>query len=290
MSRLTAWLFVSFQRVLPKHWLTALVFRLAGIRVQPIKNFLIRRFVELYKVDAGEAAMPVPEGYDTFNDFFTRSLASGARRIDAAAGTIVSPVDGTVSAAGKIDADRLLQAKGLHYTLTDLLMTDVGDIRNFEDGSFATIYLAPCNYHRVHSPLDAELTAARYVPGDLYSVNNSTVSVLPNLFARNERLICHFETAAGPMILVFVGALHVGSITTPWTGRIRPRGKGVVREIDISGHGHSKEVRKVDLLGWFNMGSTVIVLLPRATCSFSEDFVAGKSVRMGESIGRLVKR
>lgn len=287
MSRLLAWLFVILQHVLPKHLLTALVFRVARIRVRSIKNFLIRGFVDLYKVDVDEVEMPVPDGFDTFNDFFTRQLVAGVRPIDEAAGTIVSPVDGTVSAAGKIESNRLLQAKGLYYSLTDLLMTDIEDTRKFDDGDFATFYLAPHNYHRVHSPLAANLVAARYVPGALYSVNQSTVSLLPGLFTRNERLICHFDGAAGPMILVFVGALHVGSITTPWTGQIRPRRRGVVHDIDISRRGHSLQLQKGELLGWFNMGSTVIVLLPRAACDFSPELVAGKTLKMGESIGHM---
>lgn len=286
MSGLLDWPFVLLQRVLPKHLLTALIFRLAAIRTKRIKNFLISRFVSLYNVDVGEAALPVPDGYDTFNDFFTRQLADGAREINEAGDSVVSPVDGTVSAAGDIDKDMILQAKGIKYSLADLLMTDMEDATRFSDGSFATIYLAPYNYHRVHCPLKTELVAARYVPGALYSVNAATVSHLPNLFTRNERLICHFDGDAGPMILVFVGALHVGSISTPWTGQIRPQRKGVVQDIDIRKHGHATRLAKGELLGWFNMGSTVIVLFPPGACEVSSDLRPGASVFMGQSIGR----
>ena len=232
-----------------------------------------------------EIGVPVPAGFPTFNDFFTRQLIDDARPVDRAAESLVSPVDGTVSAAGKIDSDMLLQAKGLHYSLSDLMMTDIDDAARFNNGVFATLYLAPHNYHRVHCPLNASLIAARYVPGALYSVNESTVSILPNLFTRNERLICRFDSDAGPMILIFVGALHVGSISTPWTGRIQPRRKGVVHDIDIGANEHPTSVNKGDLLGWFNMGSTVILLLPQGTAAWEETLARGSRVRMGERIG-----
>ena len=287
MSRLLARLFVLLQYVLPKHMLTAIVFRLAGMRNIAVKNFLIRHFVDIYKVNIEEIESPVPGGFDTFNDFFTRQLVAGTRPVDSNAASIVSPADGIVSAAGKLDADTILQAKGLWYSLPDLLVTDMADAEAFRDGDFATIYLSPSDYHRVHSPLNARLVAARYVPGNLFSVNEATVSLLPNLFTRNERLICHFDGDAGPMILILVGALHVGSITTPWTGRIRPRSRGTVQDLDISSRGVDRQLRKGDLLGWFNMGSTVIVLLPPGTGRFSTELVTGKPLRMGQAIGSM---
>ena len=287
MSKLLAWPFVLLQRVLPQHLLTALVFHIARLRTKSIKDFLIRRFVSIYTVDVEEAGLSVPDGYVSFNDFFTRELVDGARPIDSSANAIISPADGTVSAAGNIDSDMLLQAKGKHFSLSDLLMTDIEDANRFRNGLFATLYLAPHNYHRVHCPLSSSLVAARYVPGTLYSVNTSTVSLLPNLFTRNERLICHFDSDAGPLILIFVGALHVGSISTPWTGQIRPRRKGVVQDIDILKRGYPTAAAKGDLLGWFNMGSTVILLLPPGPCELSADAAPGKDVRMGQAIGRM---
>ncbi len=289
MYKLLAWPFLILQFVLPKHLLTALVFHVTRIRTRSIKDFLIRHFVSIYKVDVEEAALPVPDGYTSFNDFFTRELIAGARPIDDTANAIVSPVDGTVSAAGKIDSNMLLQAKGKYYALSDLLMTDMADAERFSNGSFATFYLAPYNYHRVHCPLSANLVAARYVPGTLYSVNAATVSLMPNLFARNERLICHFTSESGPFILIFVGALHVGSISTPWSGQLRPRRKGVVQDIDILEKNFPTTVAKGDLLGWFNMGSTVIVLLPPGACELDSAARAGAKVRMGQAIGRLVR-
>lgn len=290
MSKLLAWPFLILQFVLPKHLLTAIVFHIARIRSKPVKDFLIRRFVSIYTVDVEESALPVPDGYSTFNDFFTRPLADGARPIDKAANAIVSPVDGTVSAAGDIESDTVFQAKGKHYSLSDLLMTDIADAERFSNGTFATLYLAPYNYHRVHCPLSGNLVAARYVPGALFSVNAATVSLMPNLFARNERLICHFNGNAGPFILIFVGALHVGSISTPWSGQIRPRRKGVVQDIDILKNDLPTELAKGDLLGWFNMGSTVIILLPPGSCELDPAAGSGEQVRMGQAIGRLLRK
>lgn len=275
--------FVAIQYLLPRHWLTALVYRIAHIRNPRVKNFLIARFVPLYDVDVDEIKLDVPDDFVTFNDFFTRELKDGARNIDDDANAIVSPADGTVSVAATLQTDSLFQAKGIDYSLNDLLATDIGESSSYINGRFVTIYLAPHNYHRVHAPFDAELVAARYVPGDLFSVNKATVSRVAGLFRRNERLVMHFRTAHGPAILIFVGALNVGSISTPWSGEIRPRKTGIVDAIDISRH--DTKVRKGDLLGWFNMGSTVILLLPDGACEWHSDFDAGDTLRMGESIG-----
>ena len=289
MSELKSRLFLLLQKFLPRLTLTALVFRLARIRTTGIKNFFIRQFVSIYKVDVEEVKQSVPDDFVTFNDFFIRELIAGARPIDAASESIVSPADGTVSAAGKIDRDRIFQAKGLHYTLTDLLATDIDDATSFVDGAFATIYLSPSDYHRVHSPVSGELVAARYVPGDLFSVNEATVSYLPNLFSRNERLICHLQTVNGPIVVILVGALNVGSISTRWSGDLRPRKKGVVDNIDITKKGISTRIEKGDLIGWFNMGSTVIVLLPPGSSDELSILKIGSSVRMGQAIGRMKK-
>lgn len=280
--------FLLLQRLLPKHLLTALVRWLSNARYAPVKDFLIRTFIRAYDVNVAEIAAPAPEGYADFNAFFTRALADGARAVDASPDGVASPVDGITSAAGSIDRGRLLQAKSRQYRLDDLLATDLADSQTFENGEFATFYLAPYHYHRVHSPLAAEVTAARYVPGSLFSVNDWTVRSLPRLFARNERLICHFRTDTGPMIVIFVGALNVGSITTRWTGTVRPRKSGVVEDLKLDPE-ISPSVAKGGLLGWFNMGSTVIVLLPPDTCTWRDDLVPGRRVRMGEPIGRLRK-
>ena len=275
--------FVALQYLLPKHWLTAIVYRIARIRNATVKDFLITRFVKLFDVDVEEIKLELPGGFATFNDFFIRELHDDARTIDDGEDAIVSPVDGTVSLAGRLNKDSLLQAKGIEYSLDDLLATDLEESASYVNGRFSTIYLAPYNYHRVHAPFDAELVAARYVPGDLFSVNDSTAARVRGLFRRNERLVMHFRTARGPAVLVFVGALNVGSISTPWSGEIRPRKSGVVDTIDISRH--SSSVKKGDLLGWFNMGSTVILLLPDNSGEWRSDLEPGTTLRMGESIG-----
>ena len=278
-------LLVLLQHLLPRHLLTALAWRIARIRVPAVKDALIRGFTRVFDVDLDEVRLDVPGGFKTFNDFFVRELRDGAREIEGDADTIVSPVDGTVSAAGAIDGTTIFQAKGVGYALADLLATDLDEVGHYVDGRFATIYLAPYNYHRVHAALAGELVAARYVPGDLFSVSESTVRHVDGLFRRNERLVMHFRTAIGPAALVLVGALNVGSISTPWTGEIRPRKSGVVDVLDISTH--PAAVARGDLLGWFNMGSTVILLLPAGACEWDDDLEPGKTVRMGEEIGEL---
>jgi len=278
-------LFVLLQYTLPRFWLTSVVYRITRIRQTAVKDFMISKFTRLYDVDIDDVKLDVPKDFATFNDFFIRELENDARPIDDDPSSIISPVDGTVSAAGAISGEHIFQAKGLHYTLEDLLATDTQEARAFVGGMFATIYLAPHNYHRVHAPLDGEIVAARYVPGDLFSVNTATVANVPGLFRRNERLVLHFTTASGPAVLIFVGALNVGSISTPWSGEVRPRRHGVVEIIELDDGPH--EIKKGDLLGWFNMGSTVIVLLPANTCDWNSDLKPNATLRMGETIGSV---
>ncbi|MDJ0760408.1 MAG: archaetidylserine decarboxylase [Woeseiaceae bacterium] len=270
-------LFVAMQYLLPKHLITALVFRLARIRHTSTKNWLISRFVKAFDVDLGDVARTVPDDFVDFNDFFTRELAEGARPIDNDPKHLVSPVDGKVSQLGAISNGTIIQAKGFDYTVEELLAVDLDTANAFT--SFATIYLAPFNYHRVHMPVDGRLTAAHYVPGDLFSVNETTAERVPRLFARNERLNLHFETSDGLFFVSMVGALNVGSITTPWTGEIRPRTGSLVETITLE----PRDVMKGDLLGWFNMGSTVIILGRDLDWASA----AGSNVRMGEKLATL---
>jgi phosphatidylserine decarboxylase len=276
-------LFVFLQYLLPRFWLTALIYHIARIRNRGVKDFLIRRFVSLYDVDLDDVKRDTPSGFDTFNDFFIRELEDDARPIDPDPSAIVSPVDGTVSSAGAIDGNDIFQAKGLDYSLEDLLATDLQEARRYVNGHYATIYLAPYNYHRVHAPFDGRLTAAHYIPGDLFSVNTATAANVRGLFRRNERLALHFEGAHGPWVLLLVGALNVGSISTPWSGEIRPRKSGVVDVIDFNDG--PVDISRGDLLGWFNMGSTIILLAPAGSAEWSESLTAGQVVRMGERIG-----
>ena len=284
MNRLFDIAFVALQYLLPRHWLTSLTWSIARIRKPRIKDFLITRFVGMYKVDVDEVKLDVPQGFATFNEFFVRELKQGARDVDDDPNSIVSPVDGTVSAAGNLRDNLILLAKGIDYTLDELLAIDLEEADAFIDGRFATIYLAPYNYHRVHAPFGGELLAARYVPGDLFSVNDATVTLVRGLFRRNERLIMRFATSRGPMVLIFVGALNVGSITTPWTGEVRPRKAGVADALDLTAQ--DRTVNKGDLLGWFNMGSTVIVLTP-SDVQWDADLAPGDTLRMGEAIGHF---
>jgi len=286
LSAIVERLFILFQWLVPQHIITAIVFRLARIRTVALKNFFIRQFVRVYNVNVDEISTPVPDSFANFNEFFTRELVAGARPVDDGANTITSPADGAVSAAGKIEKDTLIQAKGMRYSVEDLLVTDLQEARAFHDGRFATIYLAPFDYHRVHAPVAGMLRTARYVPGDLFSVNETTARFVPRLFARNERLICHFDTDLGPFVVILVGALNVGSITTPWTGEIRPKKRGVVIDYDLADSVYSTTVAKGDLLGWFNMGSTVIMLVPDGHGEWSDTLITGTTLKMGEVIGR----
>ncbi len=288
MAVFVSQLYLLLQHILPKRLVTALVYRLARIRVRAIKDLLIRSFLKIYAVDLDEVPKSVPDGFESFNDFFVRELKNDLRPIDPSVSSIVSPADGFISAVGRIEKNLVLQAKGLDYSLEELLTTDLVEAQRYYRGSFATIYLAPFNYHRVHAPLAGKLVAARFVPGTLYSVNRTTVSIFRGLFVRNERLICHFKTASGPYVLIFVGALNVGSITTPWTGELRPRKGHIVENIDLYGSTSPRTVEKGDLLGWFNMGSTVILLLPPKFCEWRSEMGCGDALKMGEAIGQLV--
>ncbi len=276
-------LFAVLQHLLPRHALTALVYRLARIRYTPVKNVMIRGFVRLFDVDVSDAKQRTPDDFATFNDFFIRELADGARPVDPAPGRVVSPVDGTVSVAAALRDDSIVQAKGIDYSLADLFAIDLAEAHAFDGGKVATIYLAPYNYHRVHMPFDGTLTAMHYVPGDLFSVNSATARSINGLFHRNERLNVMFDTAFGPAALVFVGALNVGSISTPWTGEIRPRRNGIVEQPGKANLPVTLE--RGDLLGWFNMGSTVILLLPHGSFRWHDDLTEGKVVRMGQALG-----
>ena len=280
--------FVTLQRFLPRYAITLFINWLARVRIPAVKNTLIRRFISHYDVETHELNRQVPDGYVTFNDFFVRPLVPGARPIDNSPTSVVSPVDGTISAAGKIEKDRLLQAKHIDYSLANLLVTNTADVNHYSNGSFVTIYLAPKNYHRVHAPLSGHVRAARYVPGSLFSVNNVTVQNLSQLFVRNERLICHLDTDVGGAVLILIGALNVGTINTIWTGDLKPRRKGVIEDIDLSNARSELGFRKGALLGWFNMGSTVILLFPPKAVNGFNKVECGHSVRMGEPIGNLV--
>jgi phosphatidylserine decarboxylase len=272
--------FVWFQYVLPQHGLSRLVLAATRVRAVWFKNWLIRGFLKLYRIDMSEAAEPDPYRYGSFNEFFTRELKHGARPIAGDAQAIACPVDGCVSEAGAIDRDLLLQAKGRRYRLAELLASQPW-ASQFEGGSFATIYLAPFNYHRVHMPLRGVLQETLYVPGRLFSVNAVTARLVPGLFARNERVLTLFDSAAGPFALVLVGALNVGSMATVWAGDITPAARRVVTKIPAA----PTALEKGAELGRFNMGSTVILLFGPNRARWHADVRAGSAVRLGQSLG-----
>ena len=275
-------LFVWLQYLLPQHALSGLVRAATRVRAPWFKNGIIRGFLWLYRVDMTEAAECDPYRYGSFNEFFTRALKDGTRAIASGADSIASPVDGCVSEAGTIDRDRLLQAKGRPYRLTELLAAQPWASR-FEGGSFATIYLAPFNYHRVHMPLRGELRETVYVPGRLFSVNAVTAQHVPGLFARNERVLTLFDTAFGQFALVLVGALNVGSMATVWAGDITPAARRVISKLP----GPLITLEKGAELGRFNMGSTVILLFEASRARWQPQVRAGGMVQLGQSLGRL---
>jgi len=275
-------LFVGLQYLLPQHALSRLVLRATRVRSAPIKNWLIKGFLKLYPVEMSDALQTDPFKFGSFNEFFTRALQPEKRRLAAEPAAIVCPVDGTVSEAGRIEADSLLQAKGQHYKLSDLLAAQPWS-RNFEGGSFVTIYLAPFNYHRIHMPLEGRLLDTVYVPGRLFSVNSTTARYVPRLFARNERVLTHFDTAHGEFALVLVGALNVGSIATVWAGDITPAAR---RRISVLPP-QSRVLERGAELGRFNMGSTVILLFQAGRAQWLPEVKAAMTVRMGQSLGTL---
>jgi phosphatidylserine decarboxylase len=275
--------FVWMQYLLPQHGLSRAVLWATRVRSPWFKNSLIRGFLKLFAVEMSEAAETDPYRYATFNEFFTRSLRSGARPMSSATDQIACPVDGQVSECGAIQGDSLLQAKGRRYTLQDLLAGQSWAAR-FAGGSFATIYLAPFNYHRIHMPVSGRLRETVYVPGRLFSVNATTAQRVPRLFARNERVLTLFDGDFGAFSLVLVGALNVGSIATVWAGDITPAARRVVTRISSPDLALAKGAE----LGRFNMGSTVILLFESRRAVWDPALSAGSVVRLGESLGRLV--
>ena len=276
---------VQFQYLLPKLALTRLAGAFARARAGAVTQWAIRRFIARYQVNMAEAANPDPTAYETFNDFFTRALKPGARPLADAA--FVCPVDGAISQLGRIEGDRIFQAKGHDYDTRTLLGGDAALAQSFQGGRFATIYLSPRDYHRIHMPAAATLRRMLYVPGDLFSVNPATAAGVPGLFARNERVVCVFDMPVGdrtvPFALVLVGATIVGSMATTWHGVVNPPRPGTVREWrydDAPVH-----LDKGAEMGRFLLGSTVVLLWPPDTIALNPDWTAARPVRLGEAMG-----
>jgi phosphatidylserine decarboxylase len=296
-----SWLFVRLQHLLPQHLLGRIVYALTRSRVPWLKNFLIAAFMRAYRPRMADALEPQPLRYPSFNAFFTRPLRPQARPIDPDPLRVVSPCDGTLSIASAVQANRLLQAKGHHFSLEALLGDDASWAATLRDGLYATLYLAPFNYHRVHMPLAGRLRAAWHVAGRLFAVNRAAVARVPGLFARNERIVCAFDGEYGPFVVVLVGALLVGSIGTVWHGEVTPwrqraRGAPATRRGQQTQGIHPLEPRSAAELwqprgaelGLFNMGSTVLLLLPAGLARWDPNLQSGTSVAVGQALGSLL--
>lgn len=277
-------LFITFQHIVPQHLLSRGVGRLAASENTFVKNTFIKNFAAKYQVNMAEALEENPLAYKSFNDFFTRALKPNARPIAAESKAIISPADGAISQIGAITADKIFQAKGHDYSVTTLLGGDQQRAAAFIGGQFATVYLSPKDYHRVHMPFTGKLTQMIYVPGDLFSVNTTTAENVPNLFARNERVVCLFDTEVGQMAVVLVGAMIVAGIATAWAGNLAPQGKSVV----TTNYDRSIILKKGDELGRFYLGSTAIVLFGANVMQWRDGLSATNPVRMGEAMGKIV--
>ena len=272
---------VLSQYLLPKQALTVLAGRLAGWQGGGVTTGAIRRFVARYGVNMDEAANPDVASYRSFNEFFTRPLKSGARPVADA--PYVSPVDGAISQCGPIEGDRIFQAKGHSYTTQALVGGDAALAAQFQGGEFATLYLSPRDYHRIHMPCAGRLTRMVHVPGDLFSVNPVTARGVPGLFARNERVVCVFEGERGPFVMVLVGATIVGSMATVWHGVVNPPRPGQLREWTYEMG--NIELAQGEEMGRFLLGSTVVMLFPKGVMRFNADWTPTRPIRMGEAMG-----
>jgi phosphatidylserine decarboxylase len=273
---------VLHQYLLPKQALTEFAGRVAGAKNGRFTPGLIRWFAKKYDVNMAEALNPDLASYASFNDFFTRALRADARPLANA--DFICPVDGAISQFGAIEHDQIFQAKGHTYSTTALVGGDSKLAAQFDHGSFATLYLSPRDYHRIHMPCDAKLTRMIYVPGALFSVNPTTARGVPGLFARNERVVCVFDSAFGPFVLVLVGATVVGSMATVWHGVVNPPRTGEVREWRYDDR--DIVLKKGDEMGRFLLGSTVVMLFPKGVIEFNPEWTAERSIRMGEAMGR----
>src|SRR6185312_9389762 len=276
---------ILLQYLAPQKTLSRIVRGATRWTWRPWKDFLIGRVVRAYHVDMTEAAQPDASAYPNFNAFFTRALREGARRADPDEDAILSPADGCISQIGRIEDGRILQAKGRTYSAAELL-ADADAAEKYRDAFFATIYLSPRDYHRVHMPLDGELVETVHVPGRLFSVAPDPVAGIPDLFARNERLVCHFEGAHGPFVVVMVGAILVSSVATVWDGLVIPPYAPAIRRKSFAGQ--NVTLARFAEMARFNMGSTVIVLLPEGTAEL-DALEPQQAVQVGQRLGQLAR-
>lgn len=278
-------LFIALQYIIPQHLLSRMAGWLGETSISCIKNPFTNWFVQQYGVNMSEAIIEDPTAYKSFNDFFTRALKDNARPIDSQSNSIVSPADGAISQLGDIKNGRIFQAKGQDFSLTELLGGDLDIAKPFMGGKFATVYLSPKDYHRVHMPMNGKLKSMIHVPGDLFSVNTTTAENVPRLFARNERTVCIFDTEIGPMAVVLVGAMIVASIETVWAGQTTP----LKREIKTTHYPQNDKIKlqKGEEMGRFKLGSTAVVLFAKDAMSWDEDYQAGSATVMGKKFGAI---
>ena len=279
-------LFILLQHLIPQHAASRLLGRIANSRNHWLKDKLIQLCIRHYKIDMSIVAEQNLETYPTFNSFFIRRLSAEARPIDANPASVVSPADGVISQLGAIHGQHIFQAKGREYSLDQLLVHDEALVKAFSNGQFATTYLSPRDYHRVHMPITGKLVKAIYVPGKLFSVNPTTVDNVECVFARNERLIAVFETVVGPMAVILVGALFVAGIHTVWQGKITPNNLRNAPTWDYTNE--SIVLEKGAELGHFEFGSTTIVLFPENTMQWHNSVQAGSFLKMGQTMGDLI--
>ena len=288
MNKFTYWqrAKVAFQYIMPQLYLTQLAGWFAQQKWGAVTHFVIKVFAKKYNVDMSEAKKENFSDYESFNQFFIRELKDDARKINENPTALCLPADGRVSQIGHINDERLLQAKGHFFSLSDLLAGDEELVNTFKNGEFATIYLSPRDYHRVHMPCDATLRKMIYVPGDLFSVNPFLAEHVPNLFARNERVICVFDTAFGPMVQILVGATITASMSTVWAGVINPPRTGEIKVWTYQGDNAIK-LTKGQEMGAFQLGSTVINLFPANSVTLAEHLEVDVPVRMGEILATM---
>ncbi len=273
------------QYLIPKQAITALAGKLASANAGRLTTSVIKWFVKRYQVNMDEAEQPDITSYESFNDFFTRPLKKGARRITKA--DFICPVDGAISQFGDIKADQIFQAKGHQYSTLAMLAGDKTLAARFQNGHFATLYLSPKDYHRIHMPCDGTLKSMTYVPGDLFSVNPTTAQGVPGLFARNERVICEFDSAHGVFVLILVGATIVGSMATVWHGVVNQPRLGTVNTWTYEKQ--SISLKQGEEMGRFLLGSTVVMLFPAKTLNFNRAWKPEKPIRLGEKMADTIK-
>ncbi len=278
-------IFAWIQYPLPHHLISRLVGFLAQTRIGWLKNVLIKQFIKIFKVDMSEAEQPNGSQYENFNQFFTRPLKEGARPVISLDHSMACPVDGTVSQLGAIDYGRIFQAKGHSYSVLELLGGDIERAAPFMGGQFATIYLSPKDYHRIHMPVKGTLKQMVHVPGRLFSVNPATTENVSGLFARNERVVAIFDTEYGPMAMVLVGAMIVASIETVWSGQVTP----LNRDVAVTQYNNTQGItlEKGEEMGRFKLGSTIVMLYGQEMTEFLDSMQAGTTTRMGEHFGQF---